>query len=110
MRRQLLQQLLTALYQCPPSVMQQKAPALLNLIHSAHTQPLKEEVGGVIMTGFRAHAILPKHFPSFDRNLTRDGEGCAEVLPTLPFLPLLQSLSSDSIGEQTSFVTCKCLM
>ncbi|KAL0021866.1 hypothetical protein WJX77_009321 [Trebouxia sp. C0004] len=98
--QQLLQQLLTALYQCPVSVIQQKMPFVLKLANSSSNQKPRHEAQGLVTATCRAHGLPWGCADSFgDLSEIKCGTGDdASELAILPFLLLLQSVGHGEAG------------
>lgn len=87
--RQLHQQLLTALYQCPASVVREKLPALAELLESAQAGvELTHEGAELSVAICRAFGIVSP-------------VSCC-MLPGIPFLLLLQGVDLWESGENLS--------
>ena len=110
--QQLLQQLLTALYQSPVSVIQRKMPIVLKLAKSSSNRKFCQEVQGLITAICRAHGLSWGCAASLG-HLTEitcgtgdcDSAGAASELSEIPFLVLLQSVGHDEAGQQTVFAS-----
>ena len=106
--QQLQQQLLTALYQCPVSVIQQKTRFVLKLAKSSSNQKFCQEAQGLVTAICRAHG-LPWGCAASLGDLSEitcgtgdcDSRDAASELSKLPFLLLLQSVGHDEAGQQT---------
>lgn len=110
--QQLLQQLLTALYQCPVSVIQQKMPFVLKLAKSSSSQKFCRELQGLVTAICRAHGLPWGCAASLgDLSEITCGTGdcnsreAASELARLPFLLLLQSIGRDEAGQPN----CVCI-
>ncbi len=110
--QQLQQQLLTALYQSPVSVIQQKMPFVLKLAKLSSNQTFCREVQGLITATCRAHG-LPWGCAVSLGGLSEvtcgtgdsDSRDAASEPARLPFLLLLESVGHDEAGQQTVLVS-----
>ncbi len=109
--QQLQQQLLTALYQSPVSVIQQKTPFVLKLAKLPSNQKFCLELQGLVTAICWAHGLSWGCAASLGdlSEITcgtgdRDSRDAASELARLPFLLLLQSVGHDEAGQQTVFV------
>lgn len=108
--QQLQQQLLTALYQCPVSVIQQKTRFVLKLAKSSSNQKFCQEAQGLVTAICRAHGLPWGCAASLgDLSEITCGTGdcnsrdAASELARLPFLLLLQSFGHGEAGQQSVF-------
>ncbi len=111
--QQLQQQLLTALYQCPVSVIQQKMPFVLKLAKLSSNQKKCREVQGLVTAICRAHGLplgcasslgdLSEITCGAGDNNIRDA--ASSELTRLPFLLLLQSVGHGETGQQIVFAS-----
>ena len=104
-------QLLTALYQCPVSVVQQKMPFVLKLVKSSSNRKSCHEVQGLVTVICRAHGLPWGCFCSpgdlFDIACGTgecDSQDAASELASLPFLLLLQGVGHDEAGQRIVFI------